>query len=294
MPVHRRPAQLGGGGGVIAPARAACIIGWPVKHSRSPLIHNYWLKHYGIAGEYRREEVPPEKFADFVKALAARGYAGANVTLPHKEAALSLSEPDDRARAVGAANTLWLDGGLRSTNTDVEGFLDNLDACAPGWDRGQHKAVVLGAGGAARAVVYGLITRGFERIVVVNRTQARAEALRERFGKQIHPANWGHDIVLADAGLLVNATTLGMEREPGLTVDPGRLPGHAVVADLVYVPLVTPLIRSAAARGLRTADGLGMLLHQAVRGFALWFGKKPAVTAELRTLVEADLGTSAG
>ena len=135
MPGHRRVAQFGGGGGVTTPARAACIIGWPVKHSRSPLIHNYWLKHYGIAGEYRREEVPPEKFADFVKELAAHGYAGANVTVPHKEAALSLSQPDDRARAVGAANTLWLDGGLRSTNTDVEGFLDNLDACAPDWDR---------------------------------------------------------------------------------------------------------------------------------------------------------------
>jgi shikimate dehydrogenase len=294
MPVHRRAAQFGGGGGVTTPARAACIVGWPVKHSRSPLIHNYWLKHYGIAGEYRREEVPPEKFADFVKELAARGYAGANVTVPHKEAALSLSEPDDRARAVGAANTLWFDGGLRSTNTDVEGFLHNLDACAPGWDRDPYKAVVLGAGGAARAVVYGLITRGFERIVVVNRTRSRAEALRERFGERVRPADWGHDTVLADAGLLVNATMLGMERQSGLTVDLGRLPSHAVVADLVYVPLVTPLIRSATARGLRTADGLGMLLHQAVRGFALWFGKKPAVTAELRTLVEADLGTSAG
>jgi shikimate dehydrogenase len=274
--------------------RAACIIGWPVKHSRSPLIHNYWLRHYGIAGEYRREEVPPGKFADFVTTLGAHGYAGANVTVPHKEAALALSQPDDRARAVGAANTLWLDGGLRSTNTDVEGFLDNLDASAPGWDSGLQKAVVLGAGGGAQAVIYGLISRGVKDIVVVNRIHSRAEALRERFGKQVHPADWGHDIVLDGAGLLVNATTLGMERQPGLTVDLGRLPSHAVVADLVYVPLVTPLIRSAAARGLRTADGLGMLLHQAVRGFALWFGKTPAITAELRALIEADLGTSAG
>jgi shikimate dehydrogenase len=294
MPVHRRAAQFRGGGGVTTPARAACIIGWPVKHSRSPLIHNYWLKHYGIAGEYRREEVPPERFADFVKALGDRGYVGANVTVPHKEAALSLSQPDDRARAVGAANTLWLDGELRSTNTDVEGFLDSLDACAPDWDRDLSKAVVLGAGGAARAVVYGLVTRGFERIVVVNRTRSRAEALRERFGKQVQVANWGHDVVLDGAGVLVNATTLGMGRQPDLTVDLGRLPSHAVVADLVYVPLVTPLIRSATARGLRTADGLGMLLHQAVRGFALWFGKTPAITAELRALVEADLGTFAG
>ena len=274
--------------------RAACIVGWPVKHSRSPLIHNYWLKHYGIAGEYRREEVPPEKFADFIKEFAARGYAGANVTLPHKEVALSLSQADDRARAVGAANTLWLDGGLRSTNTDVEGFLDSLDMGAPQWDRDLHKAVVLGAGGAARAVIYGLISRGVERIVVVNRTRSRAEALSERFGKQVLPADWGRDIVFADAGLLVNATILGMEHQPGLVVDLGQLPSHAVVADLVYVPLVTPLIRSAKSRGLRTADGLGMLLHQAVRGFALWFGKTPTITAELRALVEADLGTSAG
>jgi len=275
-------------------APAACIIGWPVKHSRSPLIHNYWLKHYGIAGEYRREEVSPEKFADFIRDLPARGYAGANVTVPHKEAALSLSRPDDRARAVGAANTLWLDGGLRSTNTDVEGFLDSLDTSAPNWDRDLHKAVVLGAGGAARAVVYGLITRGFENIVVVNRTRSRAEALRERFGEQVHPADWGQDVVLDGAGLLVNATMLGMEQQPEFAMDLGHLPDHAVVADLVYVPLVTPLIRGATARGLRTADGLGMLLHQAVRGFALWFGKTPAITTELRALVEADLGTSAG
>src|SRR6202034_4274609 len=146
---------------------AACVIGWAVEHSRSPLIHNYWLRLYGIAGEYRREAVPPEQFADFVGSLAARGYAGANVTVPHKEAALALSEPDDRARAVGAANTLWLDGVLRSTNTDVEGFLDNLDACAPHWDRGLGKAVVLGAGGAARAVIYGLLRRGVPSVVII-------------------------------------------------------------------------------------------------------------------------------
>jgi shikimate dehydrogenase len=138
---------------VTTTVRAACVIGWPVEHSRSPLIHHYWLKHYGIAGDYRREAVPPQQFGAFVQSLAARGYVGANVTVPHKEAALALSQPDDRARAVGAANTLWLDGGLRSTNTDVEGFLDNLDACAADWDRGLAKAVVLGAGGAARARV---------------------------------------------------------------------------------------------------------------------------------------------
>jgi shikimate dehydrogenase len=270
---------------------AACIIGWPVDHSRSPLIHNYWLKTYGIAGEYRREAIAPQQFAAFIASLAGRGYAGANVTVPHKEAALALAQPDDRARAVGAANTLWYDGALRATNTDVEGFLDNLDACAPGWDRNLAKTVVLGAGGGARAVIYGLIERGAGRIVVVNRSSGRAQALVDRFGPSVDTAGWdARDAALADAALLVNATTLGMERQPDLVIDVGRLPRHAVVADLVYVPLLTPLIAAATARELRTADGLGMLLHQAVRGFTLWFGKKPAVTAELRALVEADLG----
>jgi len=280
---------------VTAAARAACIVGWPVGHSRSPLIHNYWLKHYGIAGEYRREAVPPDQFAAFVKNLAARGYAGCNVTLPHKEAALKLSQPDDRAEAVGAANTLWLDGGsLLSTNTDVEGFLDNLDAAAPHWDRDLRAAVVLGAGGAARAVVYGLLLRGVGRVIVVNRTVDRAGGLRRRFGERVHPVPWNErDEQLAEAGLVVNATTLGMEHQDSLTLDIGRLPGHAVVADLVYVPLLTPLLTATRARSLRTADGLGMLLHQAVRGFTLWFGKKPQVTDELRALVEADLAASA-
>lgn len=277
-------------------ARAACIVGWPVGHSRSPLIHNYWLKHYGIAGEYRREAVPPDAFPAFVRNLAARGYAGCNVTLPHKEAALTLSQPDDCAQAVGAANTLWLDGeSVRSTNTDVEGFLDNLDACAPHWDKDLRTAVVLGAGGAARAVIYGLVLRGAGRIVVVNRTADRAEALRRRFGECVHVAGWDErNETLADAGLVVNATTLGMEHHDGFTLDVGRLPSHALVADLVYVPLLTPLLTAARSRGLRTADGLGMLLYQAVRGFTLWFGKKPDVTAELRALVEADLAASTG
>jgi shikimate dehydrogenase len=273
------------------PIAAACVIGWPVQHSRSPLIHNYWLKHYRMRGEYRREAVPPEKFTEFVHSLSARGYAGANVTLPHKEAALALSQPDARARAVGAANTLWFDRGLRSTNTDVEGFLDNLDACAPHWDRGPASAVVLGAGGAARAVIFALLERGVERVTVVNRTGNRAESLRERFGARVHVAPWAEvNGVLAGAALLVNATTLGMHGAPPLVLDLRHLPAAAVVADLVYVPLATPLLAAARTRGLRTADGLGMLLYQAVRGFALWFGMRPEVTAELRALVEADLG----
>jgi shikimate dehydrogenase len=271
--------------------RCACVIGWPVEHSRSPLIHNYWLDLYGLAGEYRREAVPPEQFTDFIGALGAKGYVGANVTLPHKEAALALSQPDDRARAVGAANTLWLDDGvLRSTNTDVEGFLDNLDACAGDWERPRAKAVVLGAGGAARAVIYGLLVRGVEHIVLVNRTLDRSQALRERFGARVHVSQWDErDAALDGASLLVNATTLGMRHQPPLAIKVARLPAHAIVADLVYAPLVTPLIAAAKGRGLRTADGLGMLLHQAVRGFALWFGLKPDVTPVLRTLLEADL-----
>ncbi|MGB7099642.1 MAG: shikimate dehydrogenase [Xanthobacteraceae bacterium] len=274
--------------------RATCVIGWPVEHSRSPLIHNYWLKQYGIAGEYRRELVPREEFASFVKSLAARGYVGANVTVPHKEAALALSQPDERARAVGAVNTLWLENGvLRATNTDVEGFLDNLDACAMGWDRELNKAVVLGAGGAARAVIFGLLARGAERIVVVNRTLDRAETLRRKFGGRIDALVWDQaGGAIGDATLLVNTTTLGMQGQPALAIDLAQLPGQATVADLVYAPVLTPLLAAANARGLRTADGLGMLLHQAVRGFALWFGKTPVVTPELRALVEADLGMS--
>ena len=275
--------------------KAACVIGWPAEHSRSPLIHNYWLKRYGIAGEYRREAVPPPAFLAFVQKLSERGYVGANVTVPHKEAALAASRPDESAAAVGAANTLWLDGdALRSTNTDIEGFLDNLDACAPHWDRNLRRAVVLGAGGAARAVVYGLLLRGAERIVVANRSPERADTLRQRFGERVQAAAWDkRDSLLAEADLLVNATTLGMQRQEGLVLDAGALPSRAVVADLVYAPLLTPLLRAAAGRGLRTADGLGMLLHQAVRGFVLWFGKKPEITPELRAMVEADLALPA-
>jgi shikimate dehydrogenase len=270
--------------------RAACVVGWPIGHSRSPLIHNYWLKLYRIPGAYRSEAVPPEQFPDFVRALAARGYVGANVTVPHKETALALSQPDDRARAVGAANTLWLDGVLRSTNTDVEGFLHNLDDCVAGWDRNARTAVVLGAGGAARAVIYGLLERGLTRVVAMNRTPQRADDLQERFGSRVRAAPWeDRNRWLAGADLLVNATTLGMHGQPDPQLDLGRLPAAAIVADLVYVPLVTALLRDARARGLRTADGVGMLLHQAVRGFLLWFGKKPEITKDLRDLIESDL-----
>ena len=272
------------------PSPAACVIGWPVEHSRSPLIHNYWLKACGIAGAYRREAVAPDKFRDFLQSLAGRGYVGANLIFPHKEAALAYAQPDDRARAVGAANTLWLDGVLRATNTDVGGFVDNLDACVPGWDRNCETALVLGAGGAARAVVYGLLERGIQRIIVTNRTSQRAQALQEWFGSRIRVAPWEErDQWLAKARLLVNATKLGMPGQPALAIDIARLPTDAAVADLVYVPLITPLLRAATACNLRTADGLGMLLRQAVPQFELWFGKKPEITSELRGLLEQDL-----
>ena len=234
--------------------------------------------------------MPPDEFKDFIFRLSLRGFVGANVTLPHKERALALSKPDERARAVGAANTLWFaDGELRSTNTDVEGFINNLDASAPGWD-GAEDALVLGAGGASRAVVFGLLDRGIKRVHLANRTIARARALADQFGAGVLPVAWdAFGDMLPRAGLLVNTTSLGMHGQPPLELDVGRLPSHAVVADLVYVPLDTPLLAAARAHGLKTADGLGMLLHQAVRGFELWFGRRPEVTAELRALVEADL-----
>ncbi|MGX4773922.1 shikimate dehydrogenase [Bradyrhizobium guangdongense] len=269
---------------------AACLIGWPAAHSRSPLIHHYWLRTLGIEGGYVIEAVPPEDLRDFVLRLSLRGFVGANVTIPHKEAVLALSTPDTRAKAVGAANTLWFaDGELRSTNTDVEGFLGNLDASTPGWDEAEE-ALVLGAGGASRAVVFGLLDRGVKRIHLANRTLARAEALAAQFGPNVHPLPWDAiDGILPRAKLLVNTTSLGMHGQGALDVDVARLPIGAVVTDLVYVPLVTPLLAAAGDRGLKTADGLGMLLHQAVRGFELWFGQRPEVTAELRALVEADL-----
>ncbi|SDI30317.1 MULTISPECIES: shikimate dehydrogenase [Bradyrhizobium] len=269
---------------------AACLIGWPAAHSRSPLIHHYWLRTLGIEGGYVIEAVPPGEFGDFVLRLSVRGFVGANVTIPHKERALALSKPDDRARAVGAANTLWFgDGELRSTNTDVEGFINNLDACAPGWD-GAEEALVLGAGGASRAVLFGLIERGIKRVHLANRTLSRARALADQFGASVAPVAWDSiGDLLPRAGLLVNTTSLGMHGQPALELDAGLLPQNAVVADLVYVPLQTPLLAAAQGRGLKTADGLGMLLHQAVRGFELWFGRRPEVTPELRALVEADL-----
>jgi shikimate dehydrogenase len=271
--------------------KAACVIGWPVEHSRSPLIHTYWLRQLGLAADYRREAVPPESLANFVAHLTERGYVGANVTVPHKEAVLPLSTPDALAEAVGAANTLWFDGAvLRATNTDVEGFVASLDAAAPDWASRVQAALVLGAGGAARAITFGLLQRGLSHIHVVNRSFDRAALMRTRFGERVVPAAWDQrDDLLAGAGMLVNTTTLGMAGQGGLDIDLSRLGSRAIVADIVYSPLITPLLADARARGLTAVDGLGMLLHQAAGAFAHFFGTRPQVTADLRALVEADL-----
>ncbi|MBM3572455.1 MAG: shikimate dehydrogenase, partial [Alphaproteobacteria bacterium] len=273
------------------PARAACVIGWPAKQSRSPKLHGYWIRKYGIDGDYRIEERRPEEFAAFVTNLAGHGYVGANVTMPHKDAAYALSEPDERARAVGAANTLWLAGGrLKSTNTDVEGFIAALDERAPGWDKETDSAVVLGAGGAGRAIVYGFLTRGIKIIHVVNRTLAKAEEMRQRFGPAVRPATWEElPRLLAATRLLSNATSLGMAGKDAMTVDLAPMPAGGIVGDAVNVPLVTPLLEAARHRGFRTTNGLDMLLHQAVRGFELWFGVRPEVTEELRAQLAADI-----
>jgi shikimate dehydrogenase len=266
-------------------------MGWPARHSRSPKLHGYWIRRYGIDGDYRVAEVPPEEFPAFLQNLAGNGYVGGNVTMPHKDVAFALSEPDARARAVGAANTLWLDNGiLRSTNTDVEGFIGALDANAPGWDRITDTAVVLGAGGASRAVIYGLIERGLKTIHLVNRTAAKAEAARERFGAAVRPATW-EDVprLLRGCKLLINATSLGMKGQPDLEIDLSPMAKDAVVSDIIYVPLPTRLLADAQQRGFRTSDGLDMLLYQAVRGFSLWFGIKPEVTQELRDMLAADV-----
>lgn len=275
-----------------SPPRAG-IIGWPVGHSRSPLIHGFWLRHYGIAGSYDRYAVPPERIEAFFADFAAQGLVGANVTIPHKEVAFRMCETvDAAAAALGAVNTVWLDddGHLCGGNTDGFGFLANLDAEAPGWDENGGPAVVLGAGGASRAIVWGLKERGFSPIHVVNRTKARAEDLVETFGAPLLAHGWDAlPALLGEAAILVNTTSLGMAGQPALEMDLAPLPATALVTDIVYVPLETPLLAAARARGLKAVDGLGMLLHQAVPGFERWFGTRPVVTRELRQHVIADL-----
>ncbi len=267
--------------------KRACVIGWPIEHSRSPIIHGYWLERHGIAGAYDKRGVPPEEIETFLNQLKRHGYVGGNVTVPYKEIALRMAaRADAAAQAVGAANTLWLeDGVLCASNTDVYGFVRNLDDQAPGWDEAGLPAVVLGAGGASRSVVRGLLDRGCDEIRLINRSESRARELARFFGPVVKVFAWEErSEVLEGAGTLINTTTLGMNGT-ALDIDLKGLHRSALVSDLNYVPLDTPLLGQAQRLGLRTADGLGMLLHQAVPSFEKWFGVRPEVTPELRELV---------
>ena len=267
----------------------AGVVGHPVKHSRSPIIHGYWLEQFGINGRYDRYDVKPEDFSHFVKTLSEQGLQGVNVTIPHKEAAfLALDEATDRARRLKAANTLWFENGkLWGDNTDSIGFLANLDQGHPGWDINAKSALILGAGGAARAIIAGLQERNIEKITIVNRTRERAEELALMSGGQVAVAEWSKlSFQLESADLVVNTTSLGMSGQPDLDLSLDPLGKNALVTDIVYVPLETNLLKRARLRGNPVVDGLGMLLHQAVPGFEHWFGKRPVVTDELRHLVE--------
>ncbi len=277
--------------------RTAFVIGHPIAHSRSPLIHGYWLKRYGIDGAYKSIDVAPEALAAFSADLRAGAYVGGNVTVPLKRDVLSLcDEVDDAARAIGAVNTLVMkDNRLFGSNTDWSGFLANLDGKAPGWDGAPGPVMVLGAGGAARAVITGLARRSFSPIRILNRTPKRAEALADELGADLTAKIEGHAIenferFAPETGLVVNTSTIGMHGTRFDNLALALLPDTALVTDIVYVPLMTPLLADAAARGLKIVDGLGMLLHQAVPGFAAWFGIRPEVTEELRALVERDMG----
>ena len=269
----------------------ACLIGHPVAHSRSPAIHGFWLKTLGIDGSYELEDLGTAELPAFMARLRAGEYLGCNVTVPHKEAVLPLLDRlDETAKAVGAVNTIWREGvTLVGGNTDVYGFLTNLDEGAPGWDGNGRLALVLGAGGAARAACYGLVQRGFN-VALVNRTFERAKGLAGDLGPSVTAHTESETAELLSAcDLLVNTTSLGMVGKAALSIDLAPLKSEAVVNDIVYVPLETDLLKGAVARGLKTVGGLGMLLHQAVAGFERWFGVKPVVTSELRALIEADV-----
>jgi shikimate dehydrogenase len=268
------------------------VAGWPFKHSRSPRIHNYWLRRYGIDGVYVPLAMPPEGAKEAIRMLPSLGIRGLNVTVPNKEEAYKAMDEVDRwAQRMKAVNTIVVrDGILYGANTDAFGFLESLREARPGWRADVGPAVVLGAGGAARAVVAGLQDEGAPEIRILNRTPERAAAIRDEFGKPVRPMMWEQrGSALANAALLVNTTSLGMEGQPPLDIDLGKLPENAVVYDIVYVPLETPLLAAARARGNPAIDGLGMLLHQARPGFREWFGTDPTVDQALRDHVLADL-----
>ncbi len=271
-------------------AKLAGVMGWPVAHSRSPRLHGYWLRHHGVDGAYVPLPVRPEAFPQVLAALVELGFRGVNVTVPHKEAALAAcDEVDAAAERIGAVNTIVISGGrTRGSNSDGYGFLENLRPGAHGWRPEAAPAVVLGAGGAARAVVAALADAGVPETRLVNRTRARAEALAHDLGGAISPGDWAdRGRLLNDAGLLVNTTSLGMAGAAPLDLDLSGLPEGALVNDIVYTPLETPLLAAARAQGNPVVDGLGMLLHQARPGFAAWFGVEPEVTDALRDFVLA-------
>lgn len=271
--------------------RRAFVIGHPIAHSRSPMLHGYWLAQHGIDATYERRDVAPAALGSFIAEFRVAGFVGCNVTVPHKTAIVAhLDRLDPAAEAIGAVNTLWWEGeALVGGNTDVPGFLANLDEQVPGWDQPGARAVMLGAGGAARAAIVALRQRGL-RVAVVNRSRAGAAVLAQRFGTGVADHAW-EDLpaLLPGADLLVNATSLGMKGQPPLDLDLALLPTHGIVHDVVYIPLQTRLLADAAALGLRTVDGLGMLLHQAAPAFARWFATAPEVTAELRALLTRDI-----
>ncbi len=272
--------------------KRACVIGWPIEHSRSPLIHGYWLKQYGIDGTYTKQAVQPEEVAGFLRSLAAQGYVGCNVTVPHKETAYALAdERDASSHAVQAANTLWIDGGkLHAANTDTYGYMTYLDHKVSDWKAHDGPVCVLGAGGAARAIVYGFLDAGVDEVRVFNRTRARSERLVEAFGPRVKAFDWANRSDGArEACVLVNTTSAGLKGSGTLGIDFAGFNEDCVVSDIVYVPLETELLAQARAAGLRTVDGLGMLLHQAVPGFEKWFGVRPQVTPELRNILVADI-----
>jgi len=268
----------------------ACVMGHRVAYSRSPMIHNHWLRSLRLNGTYELVDVSPEAFPEFFRNLADRGYVGGNVTTPHKDAAFRLVDHrEGPAEAIGAVNTVWYEGDrLVGGNSDFIGFLANLDASAPGWGE-PGPALVIGAGGAARAIVYALLERGL-KVAVVNRTPEKADALARHFGRQVSAQALSElTRLLPQARLLANASSLGAIGQPSLDIDLAPLHPDAVVCDINYVPLKTALLQAAELRGHRVADGLGMLMHQAVPGFARWFGSTPRVTPQLRALLEADI-----
>lgn len=281
----------------------AGVFGWPVTHSRSPRLHGYWLQHYGIDGAYIPFATAPEQFEQALRSLPHLGFRGANVTLPHKEHAFEIVDHlTDRARRIGAVNTVIVEenGTLRGDNTDGFGFVEHLQASIRDWRAATGSAVVLGAGGAARAIITALLEAGVPQIRLVNRTRARADDVaaaisaqsyeRVSFAGRITVHDWDQrGELLADAALLVNTTQLGLAGQPPLEIDLTALPKTAVVDDIVYVPLETPLLAAARKRGNRVVDGLGMLLHQARPGFAAWFKVEPEVTPAFRDFVLADI-----